>query len=102
MLFNTAKPFWISESKATPGSLIYVFGFGMRPKYASVTVGITGKGGTFFPPAISAARGLRTKDSRLMYIEVRPVRRLRAQLLRRGLGLAEGGRPGGRGGFSRS
>ena len=30
LLFNVAKPFWISQSKATPGTLVYVFGFGLR------------------------------------------------------------------------
>lgn len=70
LLFNVAKPFWISQSKATPGTLVYVFGFGLRPQYANVTVAITGEGGTYYPRAMTAARGLRTKDTRLVHFEI--------------------------------
>jgi len=70
LLFNVAQPFWVSESRATAGSLVYVFGFGLRPKYAGVTVALKGEAGTFFPRAIVEARSLRTKDERLVYFEI--------------------------------
>jgi prepilin-type processing-associated H-X9-DG protein len=70
LLFNAAKPCWISQSKATPGTLVYVFGFGLRPQYAGFTMAITGAGGTYYPSPLTAARGLRTKDSRLVHFEV--------------------------------
>ena len=70
LLFHVSKPCWLSESKATPGSMIYVFGFGLRAPYGKTKIAITGAGGTFFPPRIVEARALRTADSRLAYFEV--------------------------------
>ena len=69
LLFNVAKPCWLSESEASPGALLYVFGFGLRAPYAKTQIALTGPNGTFYPPRIVEARALRTKDSRLVYFE---------------------------------
>ena len=70
LMFNVAKPFWISESKATPGALVYVFGFGLRPKYASITVAMKGEQKAIFARSIVEPRSQRTKDERLVYFEI--------------------------------
>ncbi len=70
LMFNVAKPCWLSESEASPGALLYVFGFGLRAPYAKTSIAITGPNGTFYPSRIVEARALRTKDSRLAYFEV--------------------------------
>lgn len=70
LLFNVAKPCWLSESEVTPGALMYAFGFGLRAPYAKTTIALAGPNGTFYPPRIVEARALRTKDSRLTYFEV--------------------------------
>ncbi|TFH46263.1 MAG: hypothetical protein E4H01_10265, partial [Lysobacterales bacterium] len=69
-LFNVAKPLWVSESKAAPGGLAYVFGFGLRPQYRRCTIAMKSDTVTFFPRMIVEARALRTADSRLVYFEV--------------------------------
>jgi prepilin-type processing-associated H-X9-DG protein len=70
LMFNVAKPCWLSESKASPGTLVYVFGFGLKAPYGKTAIAITGRGGTFYPRRIVEARALRTTDSRLAYFEV--------------------------------
>jgi nitrous oxide reductase accessory protein NosL len=72
LLFNIAKPFWVSESEATPGALVYVFGFGLRPKYAHVTVALQGQQKTIFARSIVEPRSQRTTDERLVYFEIPP------------------------------
>jgi len=69
-LFNVAKPLWISESKAAPGALVYIFGFGLRAPYRHTTVAIRSDTATLFPRVIVEARALRTADSRLVYFEI--------------------------------
>ena len=70
LLFNVSKPCWLSEPKVIPGSLVYVFGFGLRAPYGKTMIAITGQGKTFYPRRIVEARALRTVDSRLAYFEV--------------------------------
>ena len=69
-MFNVSKPCWLSEAKATPGSMVYVFGFGLKAPYSKTLIALTGAGGTFYPDRIVEARALRTADSRLTYFEV--------------------------------
>ena len=69
-LFNVAKPLWISEARATPGTLMYVLGFGLRPQYRRCTIAMRSNAATLFPRMIVEARALRTADSRLVYFEV--------------------------------
>ncbi len=70
LIYNAAKPCWLSESQAMPGSLIYIFGFGLRAPYSKSTIAVKGDNGIYFPPPIKEARALRTKDKRLVYFEI--------------------------------
>lgn len=70
MLVNVSKPCWLSESQATPGSMVYVFGFGMRPPYGKTAIALTGAHGTVYPPRIVEPRAYRTADSRLATFEI--------------------------------
>lgn len=69
-LFNVAKPHWVSEAKAEPGALVYVFGFGLRPEYRRSDLVMRSPNATLFPRTIVEARALRTADRRLIYFEV--------------------------------
>lgn len=69
-LFNAAKPLWVSEEKAEPGALVYVFGFGLRPEYRRSGLVLRRGTATLFPRTIVEARALRTADPRLVYFEV--------------------------------
>lgn len=69
-LFNVAKPLWVSEEKAEPGGLVYVFGFGLRPEYRRSNLVLKRGTTVLFPRTIVEARALRTADKRLVYFEV--------------------------------
>jgi len=69
-LYNVAKPLWVSEEKAEPGTLVYVFGFGLRPEYRRSELVLKRGTTVLFPRTIVEARALRTADKRLVYFEV--------------------------------
>jgi len=70
LMFNITRPCWLSESQAAPGSMVYIFGFGLRAPYSKSTIAIIGEGDIFYPSPFVEARALRTKDKRLMYFDI--------------------------------
>ncbi len=70
LMFDVVKPCWLSESEVTPGSMVYVFGFGLRPPYGKTTIALAGAGARLYLPRIVEPRAYRTADSRLAYFEI--------------------------------
>jgi hypothetical protein len=70
VLYNVARPMWVSEERAEPGELVYVLGFGLRTQYRDYAVVLKGGEKTLHPRTIVEARALRTTDKWLIYFEI--------------------------------
>ena len=70
-MLNVARPFWLSRETAHPGEKLHIFGYGVRPRYGDVRIGLRRDGETVaeLEPGHSP-RGLRDKDSRLIYFRL--------------------------------
>jgi prepilin-type processing-associated H-X9-DG protein len=69
-LFNVAKPFWLSEERVNPGGLMFVYGFGLRPRWGGCEVLLRNSRVRLSARVVLEARTYRTTDSRLVYFEV--------------------------------
>jgi len=69
-LFDVPRPFWLSDERAEPGGVVYLFGFALRAQWRPCRLVLKGPGGVLHPRLTHAARSYRTPDKRLVHFVV--------------------------------
>jgi len=69
-LLNVPRPFWISDEKAEAGSLVHMFGFGLRVLRRPCRIALRSADKLIFAAPIVEALSPRHADTRLVYFEI--------------------------------
>jgi prepilin-type processing-associated H-X9-DG protein len=70
VLFNVARPFWISRQRIVPGQVIYAYGFGLRVPFMVPRIAMKGSGGVVEAKLVRMPREERIADPRLVHFQV--------------------------------